>query len=188
MPSCAQRGTKRWIRQPSSWRHRLLRRRCARSNFTRNKTDSASLASCPPPAGVVVITEGDPPTGRGQLAALPETRGVCPSNIQLLNRPRKRVTPDHGRSSDTGWHTWATVALIPVHDGRTRAPAPSGMTRLRPLGSSASFDTREPSPRVLTDPDVHVCAQPVLPHRSPPHTRGLCVISRVCLRAIRAGH
>jgi len=45
-------------------------RRCATSNFTRNKTESASLASCPPPAGVVVVI-GDPPTGRGQLAALP---------------------------------------------------------------------------------------------------------------------
>jgi hypothetical protein len=57
-----------------------------------NKTESASLASCPPPAGVVVVT-GDPPTGRGQLAALLKPEGISPFKIQLLNRPRKRVTP-----------------------------------------------------------------------------------------------
>jgi hypothetical protein len=41
-----------------------------------------------------VVVRGDPPTGRGQLAALPKPEGISPLKIQLLNRPRKRVTPN----------------------------------------------------------------------------------------------
>ena len=67
-------------------------RRSATSNFTTNKTESAPMASCPPPAGVVVVM-GDPPTGRGQLGARPKPEEISPAEIQLLNRPRKRVTP-----------------------------------------------------------------------------------------------
>jgi IS30 family transposase len=49
-------------------------------------------ASCPPPVGVVVVT-GDPPTGRGQLAAALQTEVTYPLKIQLRNRPPKRVIP-----------------------------------------------------------------------------------------------
>ncbi|WP_217283414.1 hypothetical protein, partial [Paraburkholderia sp. NMBU_R16] len=50
--------------------------------------------SCPPPAGVVVVI-GDPPTDRGQLAQPLNLEDISPVEIQLLNRPRKRVTPKH---------------------------------------------------------------------------------------------
>jgi hypothetical protein len=62
------------------------------SSFTTRKTELASLASCPPPAGVVVVIS-DPPAGRGQLAARLKLEEVSPAKIQLLNRPRKQVTP-----------------------------------------------------------------------------------------------
>ncbi|NRO99781.1 hypothetical protein GWC77_28675, partial [Paraburkholderia sp. NMBU_R16] len=43
--------------------------------------------------GVVVVI-GDPPTDRGQLAQPLNLEDISPVEIQLLNRPRKRVTPD----------------------------------------------------------------------------------------------
>ncbi|NRO99730.1 hypothetical protein GWC77_28270, partial [Paraburkholderia sp. NMBU_R16] len=42
--------------------------------------------------GVVVVI-GDPPTDRGQLAQAPNMEEISRTKIQLLNRPRKRVTP-----------------------------------------------------------------------------------------------
>jgi hypothetical protein len=37
---------------------------------------------------------GDPPTGRGQLAAALQTEVTYPLKIQLRNRPPKRVIPN----------------------------------------------------------------------------------------------
>ncbi len=56
-------------------------RRSATSNFTKNKTESASRTSCPPPAGVVVVT-GDPPADRGQLVAR-----LKPEGTSLVQHP-----------------------------------------------------------------------------------------------------
>ena len=58
----------------------------------RRKNRAHPHASCPPPAGVVVVTD-DPPTGRGQLAAPLQTEVTYPLKIQLRNRPPKRVIP-----------------------------------------------------------------------------------------------
>ncbi|WP_217283423.1 hypothetical protein, partial [Paraburkholderia sp. NMBU_R16] len=41
----------------------------------------------------VVVVIGDPPTDRGQLAQPLNLEDISPVEIQLLNRPRKRVTP-----------------------------------------------------------------------------------------------
>src|SRR6516225_3933178 len=55
-------------------------RQCATSYFMKNKPESASLASCPPPADVVVVI-GDPPTGCGQ-----------PSERRPFRNPRTHIT------------------------------------------------------------------------------------------------
>jgi hypothetical protein len=66
-------------------------RRCATSNCMKNKTESASPACCPPPAGVVVEI-GEPPTGIGQLAALPKPEGTSPVKIRLPPIPGVAVS------------------------------------------------------------------------------------------------
>ncbi|NRO99782.1 hypothetical protein GWC77_28695, partial [Paraburkholderia sp. NMBU_R16] len=48
----------------------------------------------------VVVVIGDPPTDRGQLAQPLNLEDISPVEIQLLNRPRKRVTPSGSMTHD----------------------------------------------------------------------------------------
>ena len=97
------RVNRRGARSSTSWRRGTTRcaftagSAIARRSFTnscmQHKNRPHPHASCPPPAGAVVVT-GDPPTGRGQLAVPLQTEVIYPLKIQLRNRPPKRVTPN----------------------------------------------------------------------------------------------
>jgi hypothetical protein len=83
-----RRGTTRFAFTAGS----AIARRLFTNSCMRRKNRAHPHASCPPPAGVVVVTD-DPPTGRGQLAAPLQTEVTYPLKIQLRNRPPKRVIP-----------------------------------------------------------------------------------------------
>jgi hypothetical protein len=96
------RMNRRGAKSSTSWRRGTTRfaftagSAIARRSFTnscmQHKNKPHPHASCPPPAGVVVVT-GDPPTGRGQLAAPLQTEVTYPLKIQLHNCPPNRVIP-----------------------------------------------------------------------------------------------
>ena len=69
-------------------------RRSTSSGLMQKKTEGRLQASCPPPASVMVVI-GDPPAGRGQLAAPRQMEENHLCKTQLLNCPPKRVTPKH---------------------------------------------------------------------------------------------
>ena len=71
---------------------------------TSKKTSCAPrLASCPPPASVMVIT-GDPPAGRGQLATsrqmeAPHRPGTSCVTVDRSGLPRKPEVPEQWRTA-----------------------------------------------------------------------------------------
>src|ERR1700682_1130525 len=67
------------------------------------ETSCARLASCPPPAGVMV-KRGDPPAGRGQLATsrqIEATHGPGTSDVTVDGNglPRKPEVPEEWRTA-----------------------------------------------------------------------------------------
>ena len=110
-------------------------------------------ASCPPPVGVVVVT-GDPPTGRGQLAAALQTEVTYPLKIQLRNRPPKRVIPS--RSIAARW-----LSAVPGVPSRIPVPAARNASspRRTSLRTRRSLTSRQVdmTPGVNRDRFVSVC-------------------------------
>ncbi|WP_217283438.1 hypothetical protein, partial [Paraburkholderia sp. NMBU_R16] len=62
----------------------------------------------------VVVVIGDPPTDRGQLAQPLNLEDISPVEIQLLNRPRKRVTPNGLGPLRSTWLTGSVNLNAPI--------------------------------------------------------------------------
>jgi hypothetical protein len=67
---------------------------------------------------------GDPPAGRGQLAARLKSKEIN-LKIQLLNRPRKRVNPRRPRPAANEAHALRDCLVVRLSD-KTRLSGPDG--------------------------------------------------------------